>query len=74
MTFDDNRITKDMLMDLSKVHLENVTAVMCAVFQKSHSHSSTNQEILKEMGITVMGDIISILKHAEKVHIQVRAG
>lgn len=25
MTFDDNRITKDMLLDLSKVHQEAVT-------------------------------------------------
>lgn len=29
------------------------------------------QEILNDMGIKVMGDVISILKHAKKVHSQV---
>ncbi|KAL5463336.1 hypothetical protein EMCRGX_G032228 [Ephydatia muelleri] len=43
--FEENRITRDMLLDL-------------------------NKEILLDMGIKVMGDIISILKHARKVYNQ----
>lgn len=43
--FEENRITKDMLLDL-------------------------NKEILLDMGIKVMGDLISILKHARKVYNQ----
>jgi hypothetical protein len=31
-----------------------------------------NKEYLKEMGITLMGDIISILKHARDVYEEVR--
>ncbi|XP_029427386.1 uncharacterized protein C19orf47 homolog [Rhinatrema bivittatum] len=43
--FVDNRIQKNMLMDL-------------------------NKEIMNELGITVVGDIIAILKHAKVVHRQ----
>lgn len=43
--FEENRITRDMLLDL-------------------------NKEILLDMGIKVMGDLISILKHARKVYNQ----
>uniref|UniRef100_A0A8B9Z793 Uncharacterized protein n=1 Tax=Buteo japonicus TaxID=224669 RepID=A0A8B9Z793_9AVES len=44
--FVDNRIQKNMLMDL-------------------------NKEIMNELGITVVGDIIAILKHAKIVYRQV---
>ncbi|XP_061453846.1 uncharacterized protein C19orf47 homolog isoform X2 [Rhineura floridana] len=45
VTFVDNRIQKNMLMDL-------------------------NKEIMNELGITVVGDIIAILKHAKVVYRQ----
>ncbi|KAM6428490.1 uncharacterized protein C19orf47 homolog isoform 2-T2 [Liasis olivaceus] len=45
VTFVDNRIQKNMLMDLSK-------------------------EIMNELGITIVGDIIAILKHAKVVYRQ----
>uniref|UniRef100_A0A4W3HU96 DUF5577 domain-containing protein n=1 Tax=Callorhinchus milii TaxID=7868 RepID=A0A4W3HU96_CALMI len=46
ISFVDNRIQKNMLMDLTK-------------------------DIVHELGITVVGDIIAILKHAKLVHKQV---
>ncbi|XP_018420564.1 PREDICTED: uncharacterized protein C19orf47 homolog [Nanorana parkeri] len=45
VTFVDNRISKNMLLDL-------------------------NKEIMNELGITVVGDVIAILKHAKVVHKQ----
>ncbi|XP_029303003.1 LOW QUALITY PROTEIN: uncharacterized protein C19orf47 homolog [Cottoperca gobio] len=45
VSFVDNRIHKNMLMDLSK-------------------------DIMMDLGITVIGDIIGILKHAKQVHRQ----
>ncbi|XP_068105607.1 uncharacterized protein C19orf47 homolog isoform X5 [Hyperolius riggenbachi] len=45
VTFVDNRIHKNMLLDL-------------------------NKDIMNELGITVVGDVIAILKHAKVVHKQ----
>uniref|UniRef100_A0A8C9L680 Uncharacterized protein n=1 Tax=Serinus canaria TaxID=9135 RepID=A0A8C9L680_SERCA len=45
VAFVDNRIHKNMLLDLTK-------------------------ELMKELGITVVGDIIAILRHAKVVHRQ----
>uniref|UniRef100_A0A8U7NYJ6 Uncharacterized protein n=1 Tax=Corvus moneduloides TaxID=1196302 RepID=A0A8U7NYJ6_CORMO len=49
VAFVDNRIHKNMLLDLTK-------------------------ELMKELGITVVGDVIAILRHAKVVHRQVCAG
>ena len=78
MTFTENRISMDMLMDLNKVRAYYV--YICIVRDKFlfgiefynitsnlKFRNLLNQEYLKDMGITVLGDIIAILKHAKEV-------
>ena len=73
LIFEDNRISRDMLLDLNKVTtiLLMYSVLLCTNFYWLCFHIF--QDILNDMGIKVMGDIISILKHAKQVHSQVRA-
>ena len=60
VNFVENRIGMDMLMDLNKVSPS-------LKFDRCKNSLFLVQEYLKDLGVTVLGDIISILKHAKEV-------
>ena len=78
LVFEDNRISRDMLMDLDKVikicwfSSFQVFLLLVYIFYLCNASFCCRQEILSEIGITAMGDVINILKHAKKLHTQVR--
>lgn len=60
----------DLLNPFSVVHLFFCHCELCRI--NKNMLMDLSKDIMMDLGITVIGDIIAILKHAKLVHRQVR--